>query len=234
MRRGLLAALLCMAPASWCSAAAAAEQRDISGPASSAPAASVLRASGQAAAKQAGHTGAGVEPSVLVVFLPPGASRRRGQSEDDVIEAQLSSIPTLSIGILSATQGAYNADQMLLDMTQGARISYSAYSPAHPPSLSSLELDLTAEHGLPVSAHISSWPAALRRAQGAPQLLKPGLLATSIPGGAGYAAPYFSNLPGSGTVEVEIAKPLNSSRNGRLAPRGQPFRANCRTLLRIF
>jgi hypothetical protein len=156
------------------------------------------------------HPEASVEPSALAVFLPPGPSRRRGQSEDDAIEAELSSIPTLSIGILSATQGTYNADQMLLDMTQGARVSYSAYSPAYPPSLSSLELDLTAGHRLPPNAQIRSWPAALRRAQGAPQLLQPGLLATSIPGGAAYAAPYFSNLPSKGTVEVEIAKPVTS------------------------
>ncbi|MFZ1926286.1 MAG: hypothetical protein WAU42_09110 [Solirubrobacteraceae bacterium] len=173
------------------------------------------------------HTEAGVEPSALVVFLPPGSSRDRDQSEDDAIEAELSSIPTLSIGILSATQGTYNADQMLLDMTQGARVSYSAYSPAHPPNLSSLNLDLPAEHGLPASAHITSWPAALRRARGAPQLLKPGLLATSIPGGAAYAGPYFSNLPNKGNIEIEIAKPLTSpatvdwplaaNRSGRIA-----------------
>ena len=234
MRGGLLAALLCVVPAGWCvvpascwSAAAAAEQRVIHGPTSSAPAASVLRAPAQATPKQTGRTEVSVEPSVLVVFLPLGPSRRRGQSEDDAIEAELSSIPTLSIGILSATQGTYNADQMLLDMTQGARVSYSAYSPTYPPSLSSLELDLTTEHGLPASAHIPAWPAALRRAQGAPQLLKPGLLATSIPGGAAYAAPYFSNLPGSGSVEVEIAKPVTSpatvdwplaaNRSGRIA-----------------
>ncbi|HTA97110.1 MAG TPA: hypothetical protein VK730_05650 [Solirubrobacteraceae bacterium] len=227
MRGGLLAALLCVVPAGWCSAAAAAEQRVIHEPTSSTPATSVLRAPAQAALKQTGHTETSVGPSVLVAFLPPGPSRRSGQSEDDAIEAELSSIPTLSIGILSATQGAYDADQMLLDMTQGARVSYSAYSPARPPSLSSLELDLTTEHGLPASAHISSWPAALRRAQGAPQLLKPGLLATSIPGGAAYAAPYFSNLPGSGTIEVEIAKPVSSpatvdwplaaNRSGRIA-----------------
>jgi hypothetical protein len=99
---------------------------------------------------------------------------------------------------------------MLLDLTQGARVSYSAYNPEHPPNLSSLELDMATEHGLPASAHIPTWPAALRRAQGAPQLLKPGLLATSIPGGAAYAAPYFSHLPSSGTVEVEIDKPVTS------------------------
>jgi hypothetical protein len=227
MRAGLLAALLCTALAGCCSAVAAAEQRVIRKPTSSAPAASVLRAPGQATPKQAEHAEASVEPSVLVVFLAPGPSRRGGQSEDDAIEAELSSIPTLSIGILSATQGTYNADQMLLDITQGARVSYSAYSPEHPPSLSSLELNLTTEHGLPASAHISSWPAALRRAQGAPQLLKPGLLATSIPGGAAYAAPYFSKLPSKGTIEIEIAKPVTSpatvdwplaaNRSGRIA-----------------
>jgi hypothetical protein len=228
MRAGLLAALLCMALTDGSSiAAAAAGQRDVHRPASSTPAGSVLSAPAQATPKQVVHTEATVEPSALVVFLPPGLSRGRAQSEDDAIEAELSSIPTLSIGILSATQGAYNADQMLLDMTQGARVSYSAYSPAHPPSLSSLDLDLTVEHGLPPSARISSWPAALRRAQGAPQLLKPGLLATSIPGGAAYAAPYFSKLPNSGTVEIEIAKPVTSpatvdwplaaNRSGRIA-----------------
>ncbi|HTC59771.1 MAG TPA: hypothetical protein VK691_06575 [Solirubrobacteraceae bacterium] len=229
MRAGLLAALLCTVLAGCCSTVAAAEQHkhNIHGAASSASAVSLLRASGQPTPKQAVLTQASVEPSALVVFLPPGPSRGRGRSEDDAIEAELSSIPTLSIGILSATQGAYNADQMLLDMTQGARVSYSAYSPAHPPSLSSLQLDLNAEHGLPASARISSWTAALRRAQDAPQLLKPGLLATSIPGGAAYAAPYFSKLPSKGSIEIEIAKPVTSpatvdwplaaNRSGRIA-----------------
>jgi hypothetical protein len=227
MRGGLLAALLCMALAGCCSAVAAAEQHHIHGVASSVPAVSVSGVPAQATPKRAVHTEASVEPSALVVFLPPGPSHGGDQSEDDAIEAELSSIPALSIGILSATQGAYNADQMLLDMTQGARVSYSAYSAAHPPSLSSLELDLNGKHGLPASAHISSWPAALRRAQDAPQLLKPGLLATSIPGGAAYAAPYFSKLPGKGTIEIEIAKPVTSpatvdwplaaDRSGRIA-----------------
>jgi hypothetical protein len=210
MRAGLLAALLCMALAGCCSAVAAAGQHRIHGVASSVPAVSVSGVPARATPKQAVHTEASVEPSALVVFLPPGPSRGGGQSEDDAIEAELSSIPALSIGILSATQGAYNADQMLLDMTQGARVSYSAYSPAHPPSLSSLDLALPVEHGLPASARIPSWSAALRRAQGAPQLLKPGLLATSIPGGAAYAAPYFSNLPSRGTIEIEIDKPVTS------------------------
>jgi hypothetical protein len=145
------------------------------------------------------------------VFLAPGPPHPK-QSEDDAIESQFSSIPTLSTGILSATQGTYNADQMLLDITQGARVSYSAYNPAYPPSLASLAL------GPAPSARISPWPQVLRRAQKAPQLLRPGLLATSIPGGAAYAAAdgstdaagHGSNGSEDGTTEISIEKPVSS------------------------
>src|SRR6185437_13152772 len=112
--------------------------------------------------------------SVLLLFVAPGPSVY-GQGADDAIERQLSSIPTLSTGILSATQGTYKADQLLLDVSQGARVAYSAYSPTNPPSLDSLAF------GPPPSARVPSWPATLRRAHAAPQLLEPGLLATSIP-----------------------------------------------------
>ncbi len=37
-------------------------------------------------------------------------------------------------------------------------------------------------------ARVIGWAAARRRAEGAPQLLSPGLLASTIPGGAAYAA----------------------------------------------
>ena len=77
MRGGLFAALLCVAPTGGCSTATAARPRDIHGPASSAPAASVLSAPGQATPKQTVRTEASVEPSALVVFLPHGPSRRR-------------------------------------------------------------------------------------------------------------------------------------------------------------
>jgi hypothetical protein len=102
----------------------------------------------------------------VLVFLPSGS---------DAIERELASIPTLSTGLMSATQGNYLTAQLLLDMTQGARVSYSAYAPAWPPAMS-----LTADQ-------ISNWPAVLRRASGAPQILQPGLLSSSVPGGAAYA-----------------------------------------------
>ena len=92
----------------------------------------------------------------------------------------LAGVPGMSVGIMSATQGAYVREQMLLDIGQGARIASSAYSPSRPPPLSP---SLRTRAG----GQIAGWPAALRRADDAPQLLRPGLLASSLTGGAGYA-----------------------------------------------
>ncbi len=100
------------------------------------------------------------------MFAPVGAS-------------QLAAIPGLSIGIMSATQGRYSTAQLLLDITQGARIASSAYNSSLPPPLSLI----TDGSG----GFVRGWPAARARAESAPQLLRPGLLAASIPGGAGYA-----------------------------------------------
>lgn len=108
-------------------------------------------------------------------------------------------MPTLSTGLMSATQGNYTTAQLLLDVTQGARVSYSAYSPGQPPKLTLLPtgqpFSAIASRGATASAiagigaggQIANWPRAIRRAAGAPQILQPGLLASAIPGGAAYA-----------------------------------------------
>ena len=88
-------------------------------------------------------------------------------------------MPSLSTGILSAAQGSYTTAQLLLDITQGARVSASAYNPARPPALS------LHPHG--AGALVEPWQEVLERAHGAPQILEPGLLASQIPGGGGYA-----------------------------------------------
>jgi hypothetical protein len=103
---------------------------------------------------------------VLVVFLTAG-------------ETQLADLPGMSVGITSAAQGQYSQAQFLLDMSQGARVASSSYPTPTPPALS-LSLSGT-------GAAIDGWAAARRRAEDAPQLLQPGLLAARIPGGAGYA-----------------------------------------------
>ena len=102
---------------------------------------------------------------------------------------------------MSATQGSYTTAQLALDVTQGARVASSAYSTARPPALS---LSLAG-----AGAVVHGWRAARRRAEGAPQLLRPGLLASSIAGGsAGYAG-----IAGSDTRDGAIA----ANRDGHVA-----------------
>jgi len=120
-------------------------------------------------------TGAAGTPgraSALLVFLPTG-------------EPELASVKGLSVGILSATQGRYTTAQLLLDITQGARVAASAYPQGAPPTLSVRPTGS--------GAAVAGWPAARRRAEDAPQLLQPGLLASQIAGGAGYAGVTGSN-----------------------------------------
>ncbi len=128
-------------------------------------------------------------PTALLLFLP---------SNSDAIETQLAGVSGLSTGLMSATQGNYTTAQLLLDITQGARVSYSAYTPAQPPPLSLVPTGspfATTAHASATSpvaevaggAQVENWPQVLRRAAGAPQILQPGLLAASIPGGVAYA-----------------------------------------------
>lgn len=202
MHAGLLAALVCLA------ASFAAPVEAVAGVA---PAATRTTGSLQSEAQS--------KPSVLIVFVSP--SPALGESPSDATEHELASIPALSIGIMSATQGTYKADQMLLDITQGARVAYSSYNPSHPPSLNSLSL------GPALSAQISSWPAVLKRARGAPQLLEPGLLADAIPGGAGYVAPFpRGDSPTGSSTELDIAKPAASGQSTNFEPAASPLTAD--------
>ncbi len=111
-------------------------------------------------------------------------------------EQQLASIGALSVGIMSASQGQYSTGQLVLDMTQGARVATSSYShPMAPP------LSLRANGA---GAVVIGWRAARRRAEDAPQLLRPGLLGSRIPGGAGYAG-----IAGAPNVDGALAANMN-------------------------
>jgi hypothetical protein len=127
------------------------------------------------------------QSSVLVVFAPAG-------------ERELASIGGLSVGIMSASQGEYSSAQLLLDMTQGARVASAAYPHAKPAQLS-----LTPSG---TGAIVVGWEAARERAEHAPQLLRPGLLASKIPGGAGYVGV-------TGATDTDGA--LAAERDGRVA-----------------
>jgi len=132
---------------------------------------------------------------VLLAFVPAG-------------EQLLASIPGASVGMMSASQGHYSPAQLALDIGQGARIASSAYTQDATPLLT---LHRKGANGW----LIEGWAAARRRAQDAPQLLSPGLLASQIPGGAGYAA-----VAGTGAPDAAVA----ADTGGRLAAvsLGQP------------
>jgi hypothetical protein len=125
--------------------------------------------------------------SVVLAFVPAG-------------EPQLASVSGLSIGLMSATQGRYTTSQLLLDVSQGARIAASAYGDSKLPELSLR----TSGPG----AIVEGWQAAVSRAAGAPALLRPGLLAASVPGGGAYAG-----VAGAAPVDAVVA----ANRAGRLA-----------------
>jgi hypothetical protein len=135
---------------------------------------------------------AGISPrrSALVVFVPVG-------------ERVLASAGGLSVGMMSASQGHYSPAQLALDVSQGARVATSSYPHQVPPRM---QLVKSGAGGL-----IEGWPAARKRAEQAPQLLRPGLLASEIPGGAGYAG-----LSGA-AAEEDVDGLIAADRNGRIA-----------------
>jgi hypothetical protein len=137
-------------------------------------------------------TSAQAHTSALLLFLP-GAG--------DGVQARLAAVPTLSTGLMSATQGSYDTAQLLLDITQGARVSPSAYAPHAPPPLS-----IVADRA--GAAVVEPWAAVRKRAERAPQILQPGLLTGSIPGGGGYAG-----ITGERDVDATVA----ADRGGAIA-----------------
>lgn len=88
----------------------------------------------------------------------------------------LARLPDVSAGMLNPNQGRYRRTQMLLDMSQGARTSQSAYEPSAAPRLF-VERD----------GRVAGWDAAVARADAAPADVTPGLLGSSVgPRGAAY------------------------------------------------
>lgn len=153
--------------------------------------------------------------SVLVLFLAP-APARSIPTESNAFERELASVPQLSIGVLSATQGAYSPAQLVLDMSQGARVSPSAYASSTPPALALVPQNATSTHRAPGKGQVQGWSQVqpwgqvLHRADGAPQLLEPGLLAQQIPGGAAY-------VPSRSGGSTDVDGALAADRGGRVS-----------------
>ncbi|MEI7625359.1 MAG: hypothetical protein WCK06_04340 [Actinomycetota bacterium] len=135
----------------------------------------------------AGPVLAVTKPRVLIVFLPAQAPAAGVAGLDQLgtpgsgnqLLGSFAARPGLGVGLMSATQGNYSPQQAMLDISQGSRISASNYDPQAP---GSLELVVDGQGG-----RIAGWAAALARADGAPATIRPGLLASAIRAGVGYA-----------------------------------------------
>lgn len=114
-------------------------------------------------------------PRVVLAFLP---GRETGP-QTKVMLARFAKRPSLgALGFISATAGTYDATQTLLDIGQGTRTSFNVYRPKKTPD--------TALVDFRGGGFVQGWFDVLRRAQSAPEELHPGLLGSSIPGGAGF------------------------------------------------
>ncbi len=82
------------------------------------------------------------------------------------------------LGLLAPSQISYEAQQAMLDLTQGAWIPPGDYGG---PKLEQLTLD-------PHTRTISGWQTAIERADSAHSQIEPGLLASEVPGGAAFVA----------------------------------------------
>lgn len=123
---------------------------------------------------------AGGPDSAILVLVPQKPAAPPSYSES--VAAGMASIPELSLGLVSATQGSYRAEQALLDISQGARVSRSTYSPSEP-------IPVYLRRGPGDSGQVSRWNRVLERAHSAPQSVEPGLLGGSLPGGTGWVGP---------------------------------------------
>lgn len=137
-------------------------------------AASALTLPATAAADDAANRG---ENTAILVLIPQDGSTPPSYSQE--IADGFAEVPQLSVGLTSATQGSYRREQALLDISQGTRVSRSTYDPSEVPPVGLARM-------VGGSGVVEGWDAILDRAETAPQTIEPGLLASSIPGGAAY------------------------------------------------
>lgn len=137
--------------------------------------------------------------SVVIAVHPGGGVAREGRVRVPTVFERLSERPALALGLMGATQGAYDPRQALLDMTAGNRVSRSGYEPRDVPRYRTSRL--------PGGWGITRWDEVVERARSAPTPIVPGLLASRTPGGAAYVGP---------TLRPALESVLAAGGNGRI------------------
>ncbi|HVL31564.1 MAG TPA: hypothetical protein VM299_04960 [Solirubrobacteraceae bacterium] len=110
-------------------------------------------------------------------------SEEEGEPPTDSLLGFLGDVPGLRVGLWSSSQGDYERQQVLLDISQGARQPTGLYDDVDEDGddeLDELRFD-------PATRSFSNWQAFVARARDVSRTLRPGLLAGSVPTGAGFA-----------------------------------------------
>jgi hypothetical protein len=177
------------------------------------------------------------------VLVAPAAGES-GPPRDALLEF-LGSVPGLRAGLWSSTQGGYQRQQVLLDISQGTRQPAGLYT--------DVDADGDGEHDDlefdAATGAFSNWDAFRARALDVSKTLRPGLLAGSVPGGAGLVAARGAPPPATiaaadergrvartsfGTVGTLAARAAALSRTRRLVvvsvPAGRAGRAQLSAL----
>jgi hypothetical protein len=134
-----------------------------------------------------GRCGALIAAAALAAVASPAAAAAPGPRAAVLfLPGPVLSQPGLSLGLTSPTLGGYKRPQMMVDISQGARISTRAYTRRLPP----LRL---------VGSRVAGWNRVVKRARDAPGDVVPGLLATTIEGAGGTVA--YAGVSGAEDTE---------------------------------
>jgi hypothetical protein len=134
---------------------------------------------------------AAVEPvdqarAATLLFIP-GPVR----TPQPVLTADLQQLPGFAVGLFSPTLGRYSPTQMMLDVSQGARVASSLYNPVTP-----------APPGLVASpgggGRLTPWATFTARAAAVPGDIVPGLLGCAVLRGGGHSS--WTGFAGSPTI----------------------------------
>ncbi len=143
--------------------------------------------------------------SATLLFIP-GPLR----TPEPVLTADLERLPGFSVGLMSPTIGRYSPTQMMLDISQGARVATSLYKPVTPQAPGLVYLG--------GSAVFDRWDPLVVRADAVPGDIVPGLLGQTVRDGGldttwvgAAGSPTLSAVAaadqGGRVADVSLAKP---------------------------
>jgi hypothetical protein len=132
------------------------------------------------------------EPRVAILLAPSPGKAIKGEP---FIERVAATPGVTALGYVSTIQGKYSPEQVLLDVSAGARVQTSLYGDDLPEHVA------LAPEGS--AGRINAWPQIAARARTPPADIKPGLLGQAVRDGGGRIA--YVGIRGSGNREAIVA-----------------------------